>query len=253
MRLTTLLFASVALASGQQEPGRPIGTVTARGDLIVLKLDEGTLPKANLFDLARRTLRFTPDGSAYRAENQSLQWDPEFGSELTGPQVTLSNFAFPYSGKSWNAFTVGTTGTISFGGPSAGGRGGRGGFSIGRFDQLRLAAGTLINTVPAISVFLKPRMTGTRHVKELADRVVITWNLTEPFAGIQDFTWVPTVNRSRPCSGAMDRSICPTIRLPPATQLSASIPPSRPPPNGRSPPFSTRRMPRSPRISISGA
>src|SRR6185503_14237047 len=57
------------------------------------------------------------------------------------------------------------------------------------------AARTLINTIPAISVFFKPRMSGTRYVKELADRVVITWSLTEPFGGIQDMTWVPTVNR----------------------------------------------------------
>ncbi len=42
---------------------------------------------------------------------------------------------------------------------------------------------------------MKPRMSGTRYVKELSDRVVITWSLTEPAAGIQDFTWVPTVNR----------------------------------------------------------
>src|SRR3989440_10138510 len=38
-------------------------------------------------------------------------------------------------------------------------------------------------------------MSGQRYVKELADRVVITWSLTEPFGNIQDFTWIPTVNR----------------------------------------------------------
>src|SRR5204862_7329170 len=88
-------------------------------------------------------------------------------------------------------------GSISFGAaqssPGGGGRGG--GFSIDRFAQLQEASRTLINTVPAICVFFKPRMSGTRYVKELADRVVITWNVTEPFGGIQDFTWTPTVNR----------------------------------------------------------
>ena len=67
--------------------------------------------------------------------------------------------------------------------------------TIGRFDQLADAGRNIVNTVPAICVFLKPRMSGARHVKELADRVVITWDLTEPFGGIQDFTWVKTVNR----------------------------------------------------------
>ena len=32
-------------------------------------------------------------------------------------------------------------------------------------------------------------------MKELPDRVVITWDLTEPFGNIQDFTWFKTINR----------------------------------------------------------
>ena len=59
----------------------------------------------------------------------------------------------------------------------------------------RKPARTLINTVPAISVFFKPRMSGTRYLKELEDRAVITWSLTEPVGGVQDMTWTPTVNR----------------------------------------------------------
>src|SRR5262249_17772630 len=51
------------------------------------------------------------------------------------------------------------------------------------------------NGTPAISVFFKPRMSGTRYLKELDDRAVVTWTLTEPYAGIQDWTWKPTVNR----------------------------------------------------------
>ena len=32
-------------------------------------------------------------------------------------------------------------------------------------------------------------------MKELADRVMVTWSLTEPYGNIQDFSWTPTVNR----------------------------------------------------------
>ena len=53
----------------------------------------------------------------------------------------------------------------------------------------------MINTVAAISVFFKPRLSGTRYLKELDDRAVITWTLTEPVGGVQDMTWTPTVNR----------------------------------------------------------
>src|SRR5262249_45407717 len=156
---------------------------------IVMELEEGVLGKANLFDLFGRTLRFTPDGQGYRVENVALQWDADFGGPLDGPQVALKNFKFPYSGKSWDALSVGTNGSITFGAGSERGEANRGGVSVGRFDQLTQAAHTLINTVPAICVFLKPRLSGSRYIKEAADRITITWDLTEPVGGIQDFTW----------------------------------------------------------------
>ncbi|MBI1764786.1 MAG: hypothetical protein HYR56_25530 [Acidobacteria bacterium] len=198
-----LPYHNAAQSQIRQEPGRSIGTIRTQGDLIVMELNEGALGKANMFDLGRRTLRFTPEGTGYRAENVALKWDAEFGAAITNPQITLRNFAFPFSGKSWEALSVGLTGSISFGAPpNASGMGGPGGLanrgggvSIDRFAQLQEAARTLLNTTPAICVFFKPRMSGTRYVKELADRVVITWSLTEPVGGIQDFTWTPTVNR----------------------------------------------------------
>ncbi|MGA8271983.1 MAG: hypothetical protein WB919_10540 [Candidatus Sulfotelmatobacter sp.] len=181
------------------EPGHPIGKVSTQGDLIVMELDEGTLGKANLFDLVNHTLRFTPDGSRYRVENGALQWDPDFGPELSGAEVTLHQFAFPFSGKSWNSFLVGRTGSISFGKPEDNGEAEvgphAGGVSIARFDALADAAGTLVNTVPALCVFFKPRMSGPHYVKELPDRAVVTWYVTEPFGNIQDFTWFKTINR----------------------------------------------------------
>ena len=100
---------------GRQEPGRSIGTVATQGNLIVMTLNEGALGHANLFDLGRRTLRFTPDGAGHRVENLPLQWDSEFGAEMSGPQLTLHNFSFPFSGKNWDSFSVGITGSISFG------------------------------------------------------------------------------------------------------------------------------------------
>ena len=54
--------------------------------------------------------------------------------------------------------------------------------------------GKLGSRAPAICVFLKPRMAGPHYVRELADRVVITWELTEPFGGLLDFSWFPTTN-----------------------------------------------------------
>lgn len=197
--LWSLAECGAAWAQPRQEPGRSIGSVATQGDLIVVTLDRGALGKANLFDLVHHTLRFTPDGGGYRAENVAFQWDAEFGDSMNGSEATLHNFTFPFSGKRWDSFSVGITGSLRLGPAASGGfamGGGRGGgVSIGRFDQLQEAARTLINTTPAICVFFKPRMSGKRFVKELADRAVITWDISEPAGNIQDFTWTPTVNR----------------------------------------------------------
>lgn len=204
LAFAALLLHNSALGQGRGEPGKSIGAVSVRGDLILLTLNDGALGKASLFDLAHRTLRFTPDGSQYRVENVAFLWDPEFGPEMANSEAVLKNFAFPFSGKTWNAFSVGMTGSMTFGEPSAGaGRGGAGGaggrrgggISVDRFAELAQAGHTIINTVPAISVFFKPRMNGKRYMKELDDRAVITWSLTEPVGGVQDMTWTPTMNR----------------------------------------------------------
>src|SRR5206468_431497 len=100
----------------------------------------GVLGEARLFDLVHHTLRFTPEGSRYRAENAAWQWDAEFGAEMTGSQAALRNFAFPFSGRNWNSISVGVTGSMTFGGPA----GGRGGISVDRFAELRQAGRALI-------------------------------------------------------------------------------------------------------------
>jgi hypothetical protein len=200
-----LIILGVLPARAQygQEPGHSIGTVTRQGNLIVLTLNEDVLGKANLFNLAHHTLRFTPEGSRYRVETIPLQWNSEFGQEMPGSDASLKNFAFPFSGKNWTSFSIGLTGSITFGAqagpavqaPSVVDANRTGGISVDRFAELQQAARALINTVPAISVFFKPRLSGTRYLKESADRAVVTWSLTEPVGGVQDMTWSPTVNR----------------------------------------------------------
>src|SRR5580698_9391633 len=194
-----LITGFSAAQEDRVEQGHSIGKVSVKDNLIVMELDEGVLGKANLFDFTGRTLRFTPEGSHYRIENEALQWDSDFGPELSGSEVTLHQFAFPFSGKPWNSFRVGRTGSIRFGTsendtPDAYGRN-DGGVTIARFDPLEEAAGAILQSAPAICVFFKPRTSGPHYVKELADRVVVTWDLTEPFGNIQDFTWFKTINR----------------------------------------------------------
>ena len=185
-------------------PGHSIGTVTTQGNLIILTLDEKALSKPHLLDLEHRSVRFTPDGARYRAEALPESWDKVFGTEMTDPHALLTKFEFPFSGKSWTTFSVGVTGSITFGEPAASSDRARrgmmpqnndGGLAVERYALMQRVGSSLINNVAAIAAFFKPRMTGTRYLKELDDRVVITWTLTEPYGGIQDWTWKPTVNR----------------------------------------------------------
>src|SRR5262245_49685341 len=117
MAAALVTFASIATlpasaarepgaAQANQQPGRSIGTISTRGDLIVLELQDGVLGRANMFDLEKRTLRFSPVAGGYQVETTALQWEAEPGVEMTAPQVTLRNFSFPFSGKSWDTFTV---------------------------------------------------------------------------------------------------------------------------------------------------
>jgi hypothetical protein len=194
-----------ARAQEGEEQGKPIGRVSVRGNLIIMELNKGALGTENLVDLSDRTLRFTPAGAGYTVRDVPLEWDANFGQKMSGPKVTLHNFAFPFSGKTWESFTVGVTGSIRFGPPHDNGydlgeppgyrRPDEGGVSIARFDPLSEGAENLVNSVPAICVFFKPRTSGGRYVKELSDRVVVTWEITEPYGNIQDFSWYKTINR----------------------------------------------------------
>ncbi|HKF05782.1 MAG TPA: hypothetical protein VKB49_25915, partial [Candidatus Sulfotelmatobacter sp.] len=107
-----LVFPSPSFTQDDEtvRQGHSIATVSTQGNLIVMELDDAALGKANLFDLVGNTLRFTPEGSRYRVEKEALQWDLDSGPELAGAEVTLHQFAFPFSGQHWSSFRVGRTG-----------------------------------------------------------------------------------------------------------------------------------------------
>jgi hypothetical protein len=112
---------------------------------------------------------------------------PDRGERLDGQTLRLTTFSFPFSGATWDSMIVDNMGLITFGGDYND-------FGFGRYVHYELAGTQITNTIPAIIPFLKHRMRGERFVNETADRVVITWDLTEPFNGLQDMTFVPTPN-----------------------------------------------------------
>jgi hypothetical protein len=175
-------------ADVKQVPGRTIGTITTKGNLILLELDSGAVTNHNLFDLDQRTIRFTPAAGGFRAENVPVQWDTARGPAMQGNAFRLTRFSFPFSGRSWDTLQILTTGMIGFGG-------GYNELGLGRFVHLEKVGPDIVNTIPLIAAFLKQRMNGTKYVNELADRVVVTWDLSEPTGGQQDVTFTRTPHR----------------------------------------------------------
>jgi hypothetical protein len=102
----TLLPITGVRAQEREEPGKPIGKVSAVGNLILMQLDEGALGREILFDLGRQNLRFTPGRAGYRVEVPPLKWDVDFGQPITDPRVTLHSFSFPLSGKCWDSLST---------------------------------------------------------------------------------------------------------------------------------------------------
>ncbi|MEX1183568.1 MAG: hypothetical protein WEF86_10075 [Gemmatimonadota bacterium] len=193
MRRALIVIGLLALPTcllAQRPPGRTVGDVTTIGNLIHLELEPGAVVPARPFDLDQRTLRFSPEDVGYRVENVALQWDDQFGTE-TDSAVTLRNFAFPFSGRRYTSFDVGI-GELTFPDERTENRVG---FEMERYARMLNVGRSFINMVPGIAAYVKPRLDGETFVKELPDRVVVTWTLSEAPGGIQSFTWEPTVNR----------------------------------------------------------
>jgi len=169
----------------KQVPGRKIGNITTQGNVIVLELDSGVIADHNLFDLDKRTLRFTPAAGGFRVESLALQWDTAKGTAIQGNTVRLAKFSFPFSGKSWDSIQVLGTGLITFGG-------GYNDLRFDRFVHMQTAGPNMVNKIPLVSAFFKLRMNGARYANELADRLVVTWDVSEPTSGQQDVTFTRT-------------------------------------------------------------
>ncbi len=76
-------------------------------------------------------------------------------------------------------------GLITFGGSY-------GDLGLGRFVHYEFIGGAIVDKIPLIAAFMKHGMRDQRFVNRMADRIVITWDQTEPVGGQQDFTFVPT-------------------------------------------------------------
>ena len=175
---------------------------TAIGNIAVVE-DDGTLVKpANLFDLNQKTLRFTPmaDG-AFTIKVESLRWTNDVGdrlvfarqSEISSHEITLSNLEIPFAGQTWDAITVNSTGTITFGWPEEEVRRPRF-ISFDEFGHV-LASGSR----PMIAAFWHRAWSGFPNeffFKQGSAHVTVTWRVAQRFRTGVENEFQATLHRS---------------------------------------------------------
>ena len=139
-------------------------------DQILVELRSADVVPANPFDLAGRTLVFTPDNrGGYSRAVLPLDWDPEDRGERPDRpvEIELQHFEFDFSGRKWRSFFLSRTGLITFGEafPQT--------LTPARFGTMEMIADAMV-MAPTISALYKPYVGGHVYVSDLPDRVVIT-------------------------------------------------------------------------------
>ena len=175
----------------KQVPGRKIGNITTRGNIIQLELDEGVIGRSQPVRSRQAHLRFTPSRRrrrrwrTFRAENLPLAVGRGDRLAAAGQRRPPHEVPVPVLRQDLGRDAGAATGLITFGG-------GYNDLGLGRFVHLQQVGPDIVNKIPLIAAFLKQRMTGTRYVNELDDRVVMTWDTSEPTSGQQDVTFMRT-------------------------------------------------------------
>ena len=147
-------------------------SVTSENQIIVELMDED-LESANLFDLAGRTLIFTPDEQGgYSRSVGALAGEEDIGERTARTSSDRHeiemDFSFEFSGQEWRSFYVTNQGLITFGEPLPDWG------TPKRFGTMQMIADAFL-VAPTISALYKPFLAGRTYVSSKPDRVVVTW------------------------------------------------------------------------------
>ncbi|MDD5560353.1 hypothetical protein [Candidatus Methylomirabilis sp.] len=155
------------------------------GDIAVIEADPAILQPGEAFDLAGKTLTFTPkSGGGYSIGIATGTINSNLGTNLsliddTSTGALALGFSFPFFGTNYTALFVNANGYATFGSASS-------------FANFNSAAGNDLSTVldrmaeglPRIAALwndLNPALGGGVFFNALPDRVLITWNAVPRF------------------------------------------------------------------------
>jgi hypothetical protein len=171
------LRASYQLAARHEQAGTP--RVTDQDDIALIEDDGSIILPPAAFDLKKRSVLFTPEGSGYRITPTDVPFAKDFGTRLRDflavdgqpsasgngyRAVQLAEAPFTFYGVDYNQIYVGTNGYITFN---------RGDTSS------RLSASALATSMPRIAPLwasLDASSGGDIYYNRLEGRHVITWD-----------------------------------------------------------------------------
>jgi hypothetical protein len=166
-------------AHREQRERRGVEARAARGALdvgqIAVVMDEGDLALlANVLDLQRSGLRFSPAGGGYSVSRVDLPMEPDTGTRLSlsdddSEPVTLS-FSFPFYGRTYAQVFVNSDGNLTF----------------GQKDDASTArnVGRLVGGPPRVAPLLadfNPETGGSVSAQDLRDHLTVTWRAVPQF------------------------------------------------------------------------
>lgn len=142
---------------------------------IAVVVDEGDLALvANVMDLQRAGLRFSPTGGGYAVSRVDLPLEPDTGTRLSlsdddSETVTLS-FSFPFYGRAYSQVFVNSDGNLTF----------------GQKDDASTArnVGRLVGGPPRVAPLLadlNPETGGSVSAQDLRDHLTVTWRAVPQF------------------------------------------------------------------------
>ena len=161
----------------RERRGAEARTVRASLDVgqIAVVMDEGDLALvANVMDLQRSGLRFSPTGGGYAVSRVDLPLEPDTGTPLSlsdddSEPVTLS-FSFPFYGRTYSQVFVNSDGNLTFGQKDDASTA----RSVGRF------VGGPPRVAPLLADF-NPETGGTVSAQDLRDHLTVTWRAVPQF------------------------------------------------------------------------
>jgi hypothetical protein len=177
-------FQELRLIKQALRPQAPLSRVSEAtqdtNDIAVIEDDGTVISEANSFDLAGKTLTFTPAGaSSYTLSRQDGTVNQDSGTKLPLTDDDFrevafqSSFRFPFFGTTYSSVFINSDGNITFTNGDA---------EHTERDLIRLNSG-----VPRIAPFLADldptTGQGGVYYNQLADRFMITWRLIREFDG----------------------------------------------------------------------